>query len=168
MRSRGWRLQWLAVAALVAAGLAAIGVAQTAAGRSVLRSAGLAGSPPRYTELAFANPGRLPYELLQSRGRVRAGVLVHNMEGSTRLYRWRAVEERPARGTVKLDSGRVQVAPEGWARIGPRLRVICAGSERVHIRIALDNPPRSVGFWIECPRGLAHDAARQPARSGVP
>lgn len=149
MRRGSWRFQWLAVAALVAAALAAIGVAQTAAGRSVLRSAGLAGSPPRYTELAFAAPMYLPEKLPPKRVPIHAPFWVHNVEGASRTYHW-TFTERDGTGRTVLARGSLTLASGARRRLNPQLHVACRVSKRARLELRLDSPPRSIGWWADC------------------
>jgi hypothetical protein len=135
---------WGAIGAAVVA-VALVGAAQTSAGKSVLRGAGLMSGPERYTELAFARPSKLP-GALPARGRMSVAVpfTLRNAEGASRTYRW-TIE---AGGNI-LARGRVSAAPGERAVIRRRLSLGCRGA-RTRVEVRLAAPSESIGFWARC------------------
>jgi hypothetical protein len=128
-----------ALAVLVVA--VALGVAQTAPGRSLLKGAGLTAPPERYTELYFTTPDELP-------AASRSGTVsftVRNDEGAPRNYHWTL---RVA-GNVQ-DSGQVTVRPQRTAKVRRVVHVSCGA--RVRVEVALTTPSQSIGYWARCSR----------------
>ena len=137
------------VAVLAAVALIAVTVAQSAFGRTVLRDAGFEGGDERYTELAFAQPTKVPEWLDTYRPRLDLPVVIHNAEGEQRRYGWTATVRHGTR-TKLLDRGTVDLAPNGRATVDPDFDFSCR-SGRVRVEFALDDPKQSVGAWIRCP-----------------
>jgi hypothetical protein len=143
------RLHALGVAAVAAVVLVAIAVAQSAFGRSVLRDSGFEGGDERYTELAFAQPTKVPEWLTEYRPKLDLPVAIHNGEGRPRTYRWTATV-RHGRRTKVLDRGTVALARDGRATIDPHVKFSCR-SGRVRVEVAVDRPKQAIGAWIRCP-----------------
>jgi len=95
-------------------------------------------------------------------------VAVHNLEGGPRRYRWVASEQRLDGRTAQLDSGAVSVPGGRWGSVKPRLDVTCGDSLRVYVKVALQKPSQSIGFWVECPRGLLQQWKSQQMKGGRP
>jgi hypothetical protein len=137
------------VAAIVAATVViAIGVAQTAAGQSLLRGAGLIGRADHYTELAFQHPDLLPGKSPAGRAPQRLPFTLRNAEGSPRTYRWTAVALHGER-TTELTHGAVTLADGERALVRAHAVVDCAG-DRTRVEIRLAGRPEAIGFWTSC------------------
>jgi hypothetical protein len=149
MRTGSWRFQWLAVAIVAAVALAAVGVAQTATGRSLLRKAGLSSPPARYTELAFAHPTLLPEKFPHGRFKVTAPFTIHNVSGARRTYRW-TVEEIAGGRSTKIRRGKITLDPGIRRGANPRMWLHCTGPHRVRVQVRLDDPAESIGWWATC------------------
>lgn len=149
MRIGSWRFQWLGVAVVAALALAAVGIAQTAAGRSVLRSAGLTAKPSRYTELSFARPMLLPEKFPHGRFKVTAPFTIHNAGDTPRTYHW-TVEEIASGRTTAIAHGRVTEDPGIRRAANPRMWLHCSGRERVRVQVRLQDPAESIGWWARC------------------
>jgi hypothetical protein len=145
----GNRRHVFGVAAVAAVALIAVALAQTAFGRGVLRDSGLEGGDERYTELAFAEPTKVPEWLDTYRPKLDLPVAIHNGEGEPRTYRWTATV-RHGRRTKVLDRGTVDLAPDGRATIEPDVKFGCR-SGRVRVDFSVDEPKQSIGAWIRCP-----------------
>lgn len=142
---------WAAVAAVAAAALLLLGLAQTSPGASVLETIGLKEPPERYTELSFVRPHQLPEEL-------RAGASfdlrfeLHNHEGERRSYDWSAVELSDRSGTsTPLAAGEVALPPGGGTIVERPVELAC-DADRVLIRVRLADPAESIRFAVECRR----------------
>jgi Tfp pilus assembly protein PilX len=136
------------VALLVVLILVAL-AAQTAAGKSLLRHAGLIGGREAYTALAFENPRNLPADL-RGHPSLRVGFTLRNAEGGPRAYRWTIVSQT-RRGTSRLASGITSAADGQLVRAGARIRIPCTG-DRVRVNVRLADPAESIGFWTRCTR----------------
>jgi hypothetical protein len=121
--------------------------AQTAAGKSLLRHAGLIGGRESYTALAFDNPRNLPADL-RGNPQLRVGFTLRNVEGGPRTYRWTIVSQTK-RGSRKRASGSVSAADGELAHAGARIRIPCSG-DRVRVSVRLAEPAESIGFWTHC------------------
>jgi hypothetical protein len=143
------RIHALGVTLVAAMVLAAIGLAQTASGRTFLRDSGLEGGDERYTELAFAHPTKVPEWLDSYRPKLDLPVALHNAEGESRTYHWTATVRHGDRTKV-LDRGTVTLAADGRATIEPKVEFSCR-SGRVRVDIAVDHPKQAVGAWMRCP-----------------
>lgn len=150
MRTGSWRLQWLAVALVAALALAAVGIAQTAAGRSVLRAAGLTAKPARYTELSFVRPALLPEKFPHGRFKVTAPFTIHNVGDTPRTYRW-TVEEIASGRTTTVARGELTEDPGIRRGANPRMWLHCStGQQRVRVQVRLQDPAESIGWWARC------------------
>jgi hypothetical protein len=142
--SRAW---WSAVA-VVAVVLAAVGIAQTAAGRAVLRAAGLAADPPGYTSLSFASPSQLPSQLYSRNALLSAPFVIRNSAPAPHRYRWQILERRNGRRRALL-TGQTAVAGGGSTTVQWQVFTACAGG-RLQIEVALTSPRESIAFWATC------------------
>jgi hypothetical protein len=142
--SRAW---WSAVA-VVAVVLAAVGFAQTGAGRAVLRAAGLAGDPPSYTSLSFAAPSQLPSQLYSRDVLLSAPFVIHNSSSAPRRYRWQIFEKRNGRQRALL-TGQTAVVANGSTTVKWQALASCGGG-RMRIQVALAVPRESIAFWAAC------------------
>jgi hypothetical protein len=149
MRTGSWRLQWILVVVVAALALAAVGIAQTAAGRSLLRKAGLTSPPARYTELAFERPMLLPEKFPHGRFKVRAPFTIHNVDGARRTYRW-TVEEIAGGRTTKVAQGDLTEDAGIRRRANPRMWLRCTHAGRVRVQVRLTDPAESIGWWARC------------------
>lgn len=152
MRNRHWRLQWALACLLGALLLGAVGVAQTSAGQSLLRRAGLTSKPQAYTELAFSLPEELPEKLPPARVPIHAPFVIHNVANSARTYAWTFRELQGTRAKT-LATGRQSVAAGGRVRLNPQLHVTCRGP-RERIELRLSQPAQSIGWWATCTKGV--------------
>lgn len=121
--------------------------AQTAAGKSLLRHAGLIGGRESYTALAFENPRNLPADL-RGHPNLRVGFTLRNVEGGPRTYRWTIVSQTK-RGSRELASGSVPTANGELAHASARIQIPCTGG-RVRVNVRLADPAESIGFWTRC------------------
>lgn len=135
--------------ALIAAAVAVTGLAQTAAGHSLLRRAGLFQPPTSYTELAFSHPESLPAQLASPRTPIDVGFGIHNASQSPRTYHWSIVLVRQGRTRIKA-AGVAQVAPQGRVTVDRSVTAQCiGGGVRVEVRLAA--PRESIAFLTACP-----------------
>src|SRR4051794_13193145 len=139
----------LGAAMLAALVVGAAVVAQTAAGRSLLHDAGLTSPGEHYTELAFARPAQLPKELPRGESQLRAPFTLHNVEGTSREYRWTLTAAREGGAAARLDSGAERLGPGERAYVRARGRIDCGGG-RTRIELRLDEPRQALGFWTRC------------------
>jgi hypothetical protein len=142
----------LVLAAMVAVAALAAGLAQTSAGHSVLRQAGLYEEPASYTSLAFADPQSLPAYLSPVPTQVSVPFVVTNTSERPRSYHWSIALERAGR-TEDLAAGEVQVQAEDSATVTTTVGAECAeGQARMTVQIGA--PAESVDFWLACgPQG---------------
>ena len=147
MRTRSAKQLIAAVATAAIVVLAAV-LAQTAAGKSVLRDAGLLGSPQGYTELEFVEPAKLPAQLTPGTQRVRVPVRIHNVEATARTYRWSVVAIDGGQ-TERLAGARQDLAKGQSRYLDPRVPLTCSG-RRVRVEVRLADPAQSIGFWVKC------------------
>jgi hypothetical protein len=149
----------MGLAALLVAVVLSIGVAQSAAGQSVLRSAGLKADPERFTELALSEPDRLPDQVDQEAVVLTPGFTIGNQQGEERTYHWQIVRhvEGERRDTV-LNEGRNRVPAGRTFAIRERVQLACPAG-RVRLEVRLVEPERKIGAWIRCP-GTPEEATR--------
>lgn len=134
--------------AIVAAVAVAVGLAQTSAGHSLLREAGLHEEPASYTSLAFTNPQSLPTRLSPAPSRVRMSFAVSNASADPRTYHWSVVLQR-TRHTYRLAAGEVRVSAEDRVTVVRTVTASCTtGQVRMTVRIA--TPAESIDFLVAC------------------
>jgi hypothetical protein len=126
-----------------------LGLAQTAPGRDALGSLGLRSDARGYTELAFADPLRLPKELtpLRSGFPVSVPFIVRNQEGHDERYRWTVSGQGTPGHPVLLGTGVVAVRVGRRAYVNPRVPVPC---QKRRVTVALERPRLSIAFWVRC------------------
>jgi hypothetical protein len=139
---------WWSAVALVAVVLAAVGVAQTGAGRAVLRDTGLAGAGPSYTALSFASPAQLPTAFYSQETLLSAPFVIHNASATARRYDWQILENRNGRQR-QLFSGHTAVAAGGSTTVDWQTLSSCVGG-RMQIQVRLTAPRQSIAFWAAC------------------
>jgi hypothetical protein len=149
MRFRGWKIQWLAAGLLAALVIAAVGLAQTATGSSVLSSAGLKAAPVRYTELAFKHPTLLPEKFPDGKFKVHAPFTLHNAEGRSFTYHW-IVQEIDGNDATTVASGASHAAKDETFPVNPVMKLECTHAGRVKVVVRLKQPARTIGWWGEC------------------
>jgi hypothetical protein len=131
----------------------AASLAQTPAGHTVLRQAGLERTPPSYTALSFAHPQSLPTKLPASHISVHAPFAIHNDSSETRSYQWSLKASRIGNGgglTARPVSGTSTLAPGATVTMDPALPLICHGGQ-IRITIHLASPAESIDFLSRCP-----------------
>ena len=147
MRNRNTK-QLIAAAVTAAIVVLAVGLAQSAAGKSVLRDAGLLGQPQAYTELEFVDATKLPAQLAPVTQRVPVPFRIHNVEDGARTYRWSVVTITD--GHEQRVAGARQDLAKGQSRyFNPRPQISCS-SRRVRIEVRLADPAQSIGYWVTC------------------
>jgi hypothetical protein len=142
------RRHWAGVAAtcmVLIAALAAVGLAQTSAGRTVLRNAGLAERARPYTELYFADPRHIPLEVIKQSPRQRVSFVIRNQEHHRRTYRWTI----GTKGSPPEASGTVSLYVGHWATIARKVRVDCTG-RRAYEQVSLPDQSETIGYWLSC------------------
>ena len=147
MRTRSAKQLIAAVATAAIVVLAAV-LAQTAFGKSVLRDAGLLGSPQGYTELEFVQPAKLPAQIAPGTRRLRVPFRIHNVEGGAHTYRWSVVAIRDGQ-TQRLAGARQDLAKGQSRYLDPHVPLTCSGG-RVRVEVRLADPAQSIGFWVKC------------------
>jgi hypothetical protein len=147
-RAASTRRSALAAGLLAVLALGALGVAQTAFGRSLLADAGLVGEREHYAQLAFAAPARLPQMVQGGRARLRLPFTLHNDEGRARDYAWSVVARTDGR-TWTLASGTTRLAAGAGTREVPTVTVPCQ-ARRVRVAVRLADPAQDVHFFATC------------------
>lgn len=134
--------------ATAAAVALAVGLAQTSAGHSLLREAGLYGEPASYTSLAFTNPQSLPTHLSSAPTRLSMSFAVSNASPDPRTYHWSIVLEGTGHAYY-LTAGEVRVPAEGRATVARTVTALCTrGQARITVQVAA--PAESIDFWVAC------------------
>ncbi len=134
---------------LVAAAL----LAQTSAGHSVLRRAGLDMAPPSYSALSFAQPQSLPARLPARHTTMHVPFTIRNNSSDTKSYQWSLRASRIGRVgglTARPVSGRRTLAPGATVTMDPALALSCEGGQ-IRITIRLASPAESIDFLSRCP-----------------
>jgi len=166
MRSRGWTFQWLAAGLFAAIVIAGVALAQTAAGSSLLRRAGLTDQPPRYTELAFAHPTLLPEKFPDGKFQIHAPFTLHNAEGRGYTYHW-IVQEIDGSDATTVASGASHAAKNETFPVDPKLKLECKHAGRVKVVVRIQRPARSIGWWGDCLPKKLPGQARKSGRHGA-
>ena len=131
----------------------AASLAQTPAGHTVLRKAGLDTTPPSYTALSFAQPQSLPARVPARRTSLRVPFTVHNDSSGTRSYKWSLTASRigkAGRLTARRVSGTSTLAPGATVTMDPVLPLVCRDGQ-IRITIGLASPAESIHFLSRCP-----------------
>lgn len=142
------RRHWAGMAAtclVLIAALAAVGLAQSSSGRTVLRKAGLAESARPYTELYFANPRHIPLEVIKQSPRQRVSFVIRNQEHRRQTYRWTI----GTKGSPPEASGTVDLYVGHWATIARTVPVDCTG-KRAYEQVSLLGRGETIGYWLSC------------------
>lgn len=137
--------QLIPAGCVVAVVAALIVVAQSRAGQSALRTLGVTGNPPGYTELAFVHPLRLPTALRSSPTPLRLPFTITNREGSRTTYRWSVTTSDPHARVNR--SGMLQIGAGKRAYLAPRVRLTCTRRTRITISV---NTGQAIDFWATC------------------
>jgi hypothetical protein len=133
--------------------VAAAALAQTPAGHTVLRDAGLEQVPPSYTALSFAQPQSLPARLAARQTTVHVPFTIHNHSADTRSYLWSLNASgtgRHGRRAARPVTGSTTLAPGATATMAPAMRLSCTGAQ-VRVSIHLTSPAESIDFLAGCP-----------------
>ncbi len=135
--------------------LVVTGLAQTAPGRGLLRSAGFTGPTGSYSELAFGSPADLPHELFPGTALPPLPFMVHNVTGGTRTYHWTveldgSKNEHGSKSEHRVAEGQATLLDQGSIMITPEGRVTCAGPVRVTVRL---DRQYSIGYHATCASG---------------
>lgn len=141
----------LKMAVLVAAVVLLVGLAQTAAGHSALKGLGVTAPAQGYTELSFAAVTGLPASLPHRRSSLEVPFTLHNVEGTSRTYRWQ-IDARFGDKSTSLAQGETKAASGEQVTLEPRVRVACP-RRRVRVEVRLRDPAQAIGFWVRCASG---------------
>jgi hypothetical protein len=139
----------LPLAALAAAVLALVGLAQTQPGEDAREALGLAEPPERFTELGFADPHELP-DILTGPLETELAFEIHNQEGEERSYRW--VADFEADGRVSRLAAGTATVPDGAGTLVSRT-VTLPCDERIRagtVTVRLAGPAREIRFAVQC------------------
>jgi hypothetical protein len=131
----------------------AASLAQTPAGHTVLRQAGLDTAPPAYTALSFAKPQSLPERLPSPHTSLHVPFTIHNDSSGTRSYQWSLTAARigNAGGLASHPVSRtIALLPGGTVTMDPVLRLTCHGGQ-IRVTIRLASPAESIDFLSRCP-----------------
>lgn len=133
--------------------MTAASLAQTPAGHTVLRQAGLDTTTPSYTALSFAQPQSLPARLPAPRTSLRVPFTIHNDSSGTRSYQWSLTASRIGKAgglTARSVSGTSTLAPGATVTMDPALPLVCHGGQ-IRITIRLASPAEFIDFLSRCP-----------------
>jgi hypothetical protein len=138
---------WVALAVLVPI---MAGLAQTGAGHSALRAAGLAAPPASYVALSFTDPQALPAQLHSKVSTVKVSFVIHDTPGApvSRIYRWSVLVSQ-AGSTLPAAAGQVRVPAGGERTIRTTVLTTCT-APRLRLAVQLASPAESIDFWAAC------------------
>jgi hypothetical protein len=142
------RRSWVGVAAtctVLAAAVAAVGLAQTSAGHTALSKAGLTEPARPFTELYFLHPRHLSLYVIKPSPHQTVAFVIRNQEHRRQTYSWTiGTKGSPAAasGTVSLDVGH-------WATIARKVRVDCTAN-RVYEQVTVPTSGETIGYWLAC------------------
>ncbi|MEV0828783.1 hypothetical protein ACWDA3_26790 [Nonomuraea rubra] len=134
-------------AALLGAVVVAVLGAQTEQGRHLLLTAGLAGTPAGYTELAFAAPQALPERLPATSYLVPPSFTIRNVTGRQHEYGW-SVRLTESGRTRTVASGRVTLADGQPVTITPPTKALCEPGP-ITLRVRLEGG-EEIAFRATC------------------
>lgn len=143
-------VKWRGTLAVLVLFVLAAGIAQTSAGHSLLRKAGLFEQPVSYTSLAFQHP-QSPPQLTSRRAAVPVSFVIANAGDTPRTYQWTlslvegTLTRRLATGSIRLASGR-------RAALSQVAHVVCT-QQQVGLVVSLAHPAESIHAWAACPPG---------------
>jgi hypothetical protein len=156
--------QLIAASATLAVVVTATSLAQSGVGQRELRRIGLLSTAAGYTEVAFANPAKLPTTLQSSPRALHVAFTVTNRQRAAVSNGWQVVQTQPDRRI--LASGQVYVDQGQQAYVDPAIAVGC--SQRTQITVALGSG-QQIGFWVDCVRTATptprRESAGRPRRS---
>jgi hypothetical protein len=137
------------ILAVVILGLiaACVVLAQTSAGRSLLRRTHISQPAEGYVQLYFRSPGTLPDYAAARRARQRVAFVLVNDDQHTRTLRWTI----GMRGRPTAAHGSLRLAP-GRRRTVRRTVLVRCVARRVLETVRLAVPRQSIGYWLTCPR----------------
>lgn len=146
-RSTAKPWNWVALAVLVPV---MAGVAQTGAGQSLLRSAGLAAPPTSYVALSFRDPQALPARLASPVAAVRVSFVIRSVSASpaARVFHW-SIQLREAGSRLTVAAGQVPV-PGGAERIVSTTVLAACSGGRLQLAVKLARPAESIDYWTAC------------------
>ncbi|TYB60598.1 hypothetical protein FXF51_30740 [Nonomuraea sp. PA05] len=136
-----------ATAALLGAVVVAALGLQSEQGRRLLLSAGLAGAPAGYTELAFADPQDLPDRLPATSYLVPPSFTIRNVTGREHEYGW-SVRLTESGNTRTVASGRVRLADGQPVTITPPTKALCEPGP-IRLGVLLEGG-ESIAFRASC------------------
>ena|ERR1022692_252518 len=128
--------------------LAATVMAQTSAGHSLLRKAGLFAVPAHYTALAFTHPQSLTSQLGSEHAALSVSFLINNVSDTSRRYRW-SILLMQGKHTRRMAAGAVRAPAHGKATISRTVATSCA-SGQVRVVVRLTAPVESIDFMARC------------------
>jgi hypothetical protein len=127
---------------------AAITLAQTPAGHSVLRLTGLEQSPTAYSALYFTDPGGLPATLPSGHVALNVSFTVHNASQHANSYQW-TVQLVQGEKTQSAASGTLAIPAGGTRAENSPVTALCpSGALEVVVRLAA--PAESIHFRAAC------------------
>jgi hypothetical protein len=136
---------WIAIVASLSIGAA---VAQTGAGRALLRSAGLSSPSGSYTALSFATPQALPARLESRVVSIPVSFVIRNASGSSSVYHWVILLSHTGT-SLAAAAGQVRVPHGAKTTVKTTIRTVCAGG-RLQLTVHLADPAESIDFWTAC------------------
>ena len=142
-------VKWGRIVAVLALIVLAAGIAQTGAGHSLLRKAGLFEPPVSYASLAFRQPQSLPQQLASARADVPVSFVISNAGHTPHTYQWavslvQGTQHRP------VATGSIRLAPGHRAALTRAAHVVCT-RQRVGLVVSLAHPAESIHAWTTCP-----------------
>jgi hypothetical protein len=140
--------RWRRVAILVILVAFAAGIAQTSAGRSMLRKAGLLANPTSYTSLAFQRPQDLREQFDSKRVDFGVSFEIHNVGSFSRDYQWSVLLTQGSR-TRSVAAGSVRIASGRGKAISRSVKVVCSRGQ-VRIAVKIVQPAEFIDAWVAC------------------
>ena len=126
----------------------AAGLAQTGAGHTLIRLAGLSGAPAAYTALSFTSPQSLPASVRSGPFALTVPFMVRNVSAAARTYRWSVSAMQGTRTRAEVQ-GSLTIAADQAENLNQPVSGSCrAGPLQVVIRLAA--PAESIDFWATC------------------
>ncbi|HUZ21097.1 MAG TPA: hypothetical protein VMU75_11070 [Acidimicrobiales bacterium] len=124
-------------------------LAESGAGRGVLRAAGLSQQRTGYASLSLSDPAGAPTTLGPG-NELDLRFALHSAETSTRSFTWSAATWA---GGVQhpLAGGSVELVPGQTALIARTVHVPCTG-RRVAVHVTLVGTSTGIDLWLACPR----------------
>jgi len=140
--------RWRGTLAALAVVVLAVGLAQTSAGHSLLRKAGLFERPASYTTLAFQHPQSLP-QLASAQTDVPVSFVISNVGRTPRTYQWTLSVAQGSQDR-RVATGSIRLAPGHRTALTRAAHVVCA-QPRVSLVVSLVQPAESIHAWAACP-----------------